>query len=471
MTRPTPYDDSKENDRFWTQGKYKYDDPFDLYLPRPGFITDVLYSLRGTEVPSVYTIWGCLSALSAAIKREGWLKWEPGREFFCNLYVILVGPAGGKKTTMVERVLSWLGSYHEYIDDYNIKKIKTLNVLKNKATPEAILEAMLVKNAFYLKSQDGSILKNAKTGLPYKYKGSSELVLGLHEMSVMINKQKYTESLIQNMLDLYDCHSTWDWRSKGEGKRVLKNLFTSLLAATTIEGFMESIPKAAVGDGFLSRTVIAYSGMSERDFWRPRKPKFAPTEEDIMQRLAYVAQVMQGEFDLTKEADEYGEQWYKSFKNDLRKTPADLGVRSRMNINLLKLAFLMKAQSYPELGDNTIGVEELKEAERLLRITYLTSKRVLNEIKTNGEFKTIAQIKAYIEERKEVSRKQILAGTRVPANELSQVIYHLFQEGCIEAVDAKSGKTKDNPTSGTAEVYRWVGDNEDEETWKKAGNG
>ncbi len=138
MTRPKPFDESKDPNPFWIG---KYDDPFDVFAEPKGFMTDLIYYLRGTEVPSVYTIWTSLVIVSSVVKREAWLEWYP-KEFFNNLYVILLGPSAGKKTTMIEIAIDLVDNYHRSIPDDNFRKMKSITVLKNKATPEAVLQTM-----------------------------------------------------------------------------------------------------------------------------------------------------------------------------------------------------------------------------------------------------------------------------------------------------------------------------------------
>jgi hypothetical protein len=444
MQQPTPFDEDKDPNPFW---KTMYEDPFDKFIYK-GLISDIVYFFRGTEVPTVYAIWGALSAVSAVIKREAWIQWYPGR-FYANLYTILIGPAGGKKTTMVDFVIDLLQDYHQYIEREDWRTIKQVNIIKNKATPEGILEAMMPTGEIPVDGDEPNTFKYIDKG--------SEMFIGLTEMSVMLNKQQYNESMIQNLLDLYDCHGTWMWTTKGDKQRVLKNLHTTLLGATTPAGFKDSVPSEAVGDGFLSRTIIANSGFSDREFAMPQCPVNAPTKEVLMQRLAYIAQAIQGTYTLTDEAVQFFRDWYHRFKCELKESGEDLGIMSRHNIHLLKVALLLHAQSYPHPSDKTITRETLEAAQQLISATYVTSYSAVNEVKHRGEFADIYKVRDYIQARGKVVRKNLQASLRMPAKRLDKVLQYLLGQHDIEVRTSDKEKIK-HIRRKSDDIYKFIGD-------------
>lgn len=446
MRKPKPLDETKDPDQFWCSGEHAYHDPFDQFIPR-GFLSDLVYYFRGTEVPTVYAIWAGLCAISAVVKREAHVKWFPG-QFFANLYVILIGPASTKKSTILGFIVELLQEYHLYIENEGWRDLKRLNVMKNKSSPEGILESMLPGDDIRVKDESGNERRVPST---------SEMFIGLTELSVMLNKQHYNESMISNLLDLYDCHGTWEWTTKGDKKRILKNLHTTFLAATTPAGYKDAVPEAAIGDGFLSRVISAYSNISNRCFWRPIPTKEGPTKEDLLRRLAYIAQAVQGPYDLTKEADDYGREWYRKHKKTLRDAGEDLGLISRQDNHLLKVAFLLKAQSYPMPDDKIIDMDLMRQAEKLLKATYLTSYHAINEVKHNkGEFEHVYKMKAYMMERGQVVRKSMMSALRFPKTRFQEVLTYLFEQGDI-TVWSEDGERKKRPSHKSTEVYRYEG--------------
>jgi hypothetical protein len=282
------------------------------------------------------------------------------------------------------------------------------------------------------------------------------MFIGLTELSVMLNKQHYNESMISNLLDLYDCHGTWEWTTKGDKKRILRNLHTTFLAATTPAGYKDAVPEAAIGDGFLSRVISAYSSISNRCFWRPIPTKEGPRKEDLLRRLAYISMAVQDAYDLTPEADQFGHEWYVQHKENLREAGEDLGLISRQDNHLLKVAFLLKAQSYPAPADKIIDIDLMKQAEQLLRATYLTSYHAINEVKHKGEFEHVFRMKAYIAERGEVPRRQMLSALRFGKARFQEVLLYLFEQGDI-SVWGEDGKQKTRPSHKSSEVYRYEG--------------
>lgn len=442
MQRPKPFDELKDPNPFWLE---KYKDPFDELVPK-GFISDVVYYFRGTEVPTVYAVWGALVAISAVIKREAWLQWYPDC-FFSNLFVILIGPAGGKKSTIVNFIIKLLKNFHIHISNKEWRELKRLNILKNKASPEGILEMMLPSEALVEGEVEGEF-KAIRKG--------SEIFIGLTEMSVMLNKQQYNTSTIQNLLDLYDAFDEWEWTTKSDKKRVLKDIYTTILAATTPSGFKESVPTEAIGDGFLSRTIIANSGVTERRFFVPQAPANAPTDDVLAERLAYVAQAMQGSYRLSDEAYDYLNNWYDGFCETRDEAGEDAGIISRQNIHVLKLAFLLHAQSYPHPRDKEISLETAQMAKSLMEATYLTAYNAVNQVKHKGEFEDVFKVREYILNKGKVDRKTLLASTRIKGSRINTILKYLHTQGYITIWD-EDGNQLDKPYRKTCEVYKYDG--------------
>ena len=450
---PKPFDEAQDSDIFWKSDK------FDAYLPkRLGFITDCIYSFRGKEAPSIFTLWTSLFILSSCIKREAWLTWGDGK-LFPNLYVILVGPAGkarkGSSITLAEELIE---DYPQYITNPYWQYRKKTMVIKNKATPESIVERLLPKekakllkvNEFVYKVDDMGNKVRSTTGFQ-KYEMTSEGCLMLPELSVMISKQKYNESLTDLLMDLYDAKKTWDWSTKGEGVKQLKETFLSLLGATTKTGFRESIPISAAGDGFLSRTIIAYSDGGERCFPVPRLTKDGPDMEELRKRLAWITENASGEYTLSEKANEYYSNWYRYFHMYQNENPEIAGIISRKGINLLKIALLIRANLYK--GGHEIQKEDIKEAESILEITYKEGSNVISEIQGGEYVSDLNRIAEMIRSNGKLNRKQLAQRGKLKMKQLDEILINLSQQKKIRIwVD---GHPDIRPRGKSGEEYYW----------------
>lgn len=456
---PVPYDEDKDPDKFWKPDLYEH------ILPKQrGFITDMVYFMRGMEVPIMYAVWSGLWLLSTVIKREAWLKWYPD-DMYANLYVILAGPAATKKSTTIDAVgLPIIDQFGQYFTNENLQGMKNINIVKDKMTPEALLDAMLPGNkpgkvAFRLTDGNGNYLLNPD-GTYRRYKATSETGIMLSEMSSSIGKKSYTEGFIEVLLDLYNPAEKKEMRTKGGGLKVLQKTYLTMLAATTPASFKESIPKVATGDGFLSRCVIAYVAKNNRCFPIPRKVENGPSLGELARRLAWISENTMGEFVLASDAFARYEQWYRNYKEYMASSTFDQGVKGRMDINLLKVALLLRANRYDQALGKIITLADMEDAISLVEMTYATSQELLSDL-DDGIISRGERLLQIIKRHKKLSRPDLLKRGRMPASEINEVLDFLRQSGQI--VIWNEGKERLFPSKSGNEYYEFVPEDTDEE--------
>jgi hypothetical protein len=448
---PLPYDEDLAKDKFWKP------DPHDHVIPKQkGFITDYVYSQRGTEIPTLYGIWSALYLLSTALKREAWIEWYP-KKMFANLYMIFLGPPGrGKKSsTLDSQVYTILHKFPQYIESRSKAQIKaTIRTLTGKATPEALLEALKPeKSSMTLLNAMNEPMKKSNGEL-MRYKPGAQLAIILSEMSTTINKQQYAQTMIENLLTLFDCHDQWDWRTVKRNVIRLEKLYTTFVGATTWKGFRESLPGATLGDGFLSRTIIVPIKTNPREMFPPRSVPEGPDMEQIMKRLAFIAERTWGEYTIDSDAKAAYREWYHHHIERTNVDPEYQDLYSRIDNHILKLMLLMKAQAYHE-QDNIIRVEHFEAARDLMLLTTRGVADTLGEIGGDDSMRRISSVATYIEDHKEVTRAKLMQNMKLSARDTNEIINTLKERGEIYIYrgDGKKGKSRSNGKGG--EVYRW----------------
>lgn len=452
--RPIPYNEDADPDIFWQP------DPFDKFLPEQGFITDFVYSLRGTEVPTAFAVWSALYLLSTVLKRESYIKWFDDK-LYTNYYTILVGTAGlVKKGTVLSRVDKILRKFPYFIDDVNVRYIKTPKLLKNKATPEAMIEAMTVDKkggvVYNWLDDKGKLL--LVDGKPVTYKKTSELGLLLPELAVFASKQKYNTGTIETLLDLYDCHEEWETRTIARGLQKLRYLHTTMLAAATEPSFQESIPRVAVGDGFLSRTVVVLQRSTNRRFSMPRIVENAPDIDELSRRVAWIAETYWGPFEMSEKAWRYYDSWYMAFMDHLEKEP-NPGIHSRLYTTVLKVSMLLAVQRYAE--EFIIDLPDMKSAIKLVEATAAMTPALLEEIDGDDAFKKLKRVLQYVKARGSVTRRTLMKNLHLSAEGLRAIIQQLYLEGAVTIL--ANGKPQSRTSANLDETYRYNKSYEDVE--------
>jgi hypothetical protein len=453
--QPKPFEESDES-RFWS-----YTDPGDAALPSSGgLIRDMVFFLRGTEAPTLFTIWSTLWAISTALKREAWVKWFTG-ELFTNYYTLLIGPAGlVKKSFSVDVACTALRGMRRFVPDTQLREMKHIALVTGKATPEALLEAMIPKKKrgpeFHIRGPDGAPLYDER-GRPIMYRKTSEVGIALSELASTIGRKDYSKGFIEDLLDLYDPRERWLWRTVKRGAVVLRKTHTTLIAASTPSGFRQSVPAVATSDGFLSRSIICYQSWTEREFPEPIACETGPTEEDLQRRLGWIAGNVIGEFTLSTEAKAYFADWYHRMRERLKIDISMQGVHSRMDIMLRKISLLMRAQRYDPVGDNReISLADVKDAEKLIRLTWNESTALVRSLVSSSATEDSGKVEEFLRKNGRMKRTEILKNAHVEAQDLNVIIDQLFQEGRVRIM--LNGKPQEFPSRNGSETYEWTGD-------------
>ena len=430
-----------ENDvhKFWK------DEPFDKHLPGRGFLTDFVLATRGIETPTLLSFWSGVWTMSSALKRDAYFRWYPD-PLYPNFYIVLVAPPRicAKSTAVRQFGEKVIDTFPKFYDDPKMEWMKTVNLLRTKVTPEA-LELAMVPQTIQMKV-------NGETFLATR---DSEVSVVISELATFLGKQKYNTGLINNLVDLYDCKDVDSKDTVGRGHVEFKNIFFTLIGATTITGINESIPSEAMGGGFLSRLILVHSPKPTRSYPEPLEVVGGPTRKDLAKRLAWIANNAQGEYYFSDEAKRYFNKLYATHRKVLvQATDSESDQKSRYDIHLRKLALILKAQRYED--GKEISLEILKEAEDILDFTYEAAKGITAEVGASFYNSSYLKVKNVIKEREKITRRQLLqrfSGAGINAELMTKILIHLYQEGVITIT--LKGKNMKTVSANGEEVYRF----------------
>jgi len=434
-------------ERFWK------DEDFDRYLPKPGFITDFVMSLRGIETPTIFAFWEAAFVMSTMLKRDAWLEWYP-QNIWPNLYVMIVAPPRlCAKSTGINFGSKILQDFHNELPGEMFFK-KQINIMSTRATPESLSDALRTDEKKYL--QDGK-LTTVEIG--------SELAIMASEASTFLGKQKYNLGLIDRLTHLYDCLDNDMDRTRKDGKVEFKNIYVTFIGATTPEGVRSSIPEEAFEGGFMSRLIVAYQDLPTRTYPFPKAVKFAAdpkqtiTRKHLVDRLAYLAVKSQGAYTMAPEAIAAHEKFYEEFHESLLKkedrSERKKNMYHRFDTHLLKLALILRAQQY-EPG-NVITLEDYIQARNILSATLDRDVTPVEDIGASSHDTHYNRIKNLIQ-RRPMTRKELLQSMspyRCYVEEVNKILDSLHSEGVISVT--LNGKQEATMSRTTKEVYTWVG--------------
>jgi hypothetical protein len=313
----------------------------------------VSYAGYGEASPRLM-YWVGVSTIAAALGRKVWFdqddfQWSP------NFYILIVGEQGAvRKSTSIDVGMRLL------------KQVDGVMLGPSSATWQALLQK-IDKEAFReIELADG------------KRFGMSCITLPLSEFGTFFKPDD--RELLDVLTDLWDGKlGAFEKITKTSGNDTIRNPWINLIAATTPNWVSRNLTDDLLGGGLISRFIFLHGEMPERDIAYPKR--HMPKDRDSMRhtligKLREIADNA-GPVELTDEAYQWGEQWYRDERNMLRKVgfgSLEAGFLVRKQVHLHKLAMVIAAArgALP-----TITLEHLQEADRQLRGVDEDARRVL----------------------------------------------------------------------------------------------
>lgn len=188
--------------------------------------------------PSLWRLWGGIGILAAALERKVWVRTNQG-PLYPNLYIVICGPPGLGKTAVTSQVWTFLNSLSDGTD-------KGLHIASSSVTFASVVDE----------------LAEAKRDIvrldmePNRYEFNS-LAIVSNELGVLL--PEYDVIMMPKLTDIYDGHPYSERRRTRDKKDRIDNPQLNLIAACTPGYLTQMLPPGAWDQGFLSRTLIAFS--------------------------------------------------------------------------------------------------------------------------------------------------------------------------------------------------------------------
>lgn len=292
--------------------------------------------MRNTTSPQTWIDFGFYFLISAALQRRVWLygAGDDGTELYPNQYICYVGRPGLGKG-LVTRPVARLLRHH---------KLPNSNLIKTNVGLESPpLFAMGSDSQTFeqlLEDLAESIRRVARPGNPKPYIHTS-YAFCLEELdSLFKTKTKDVTSFLKNA---YDC-GAFEYKTKHQGKQLLRYLCVSLLAGTQPDFFATAQKTGLFGEGFGSRTLWLFAD-------KVRFSRFHNTELDDDQKdaekqlLSYIQKLslIYGPVTYTEETASFLEDWMQVHHapKELTAHPRMQEYLARKKVMMLKLAMAM----------------------------------------------------------------------------------------------------------------------------------
>ena len=197
---------------------------FHSLVPK-GWFKELMTWTNQTESPSSFYFLSAACMIGGLIGRRICIDRGTYR-IFPALSGLILSPAGrGRRSTACDLVI------------YELGRPAGLNVIADSFTYEAMGEALTEME-------------------------KPEALIYVGELSVLLGKGSYGESIIPKLTDLIGKTSTFEWRTVKRGLVEFKEPCLNMLATSAPDWLAANIPAVAFGGGFLSRFLVAVTQCS-----------------------------------------------------------------------------------------------------------------------------------------------------------------------------------------------------------------
>ena len=286
---------------------------------------------KDLESPTNYLRWAGLSTIAAAAQRKIYME---SQAFFAftNMYIVLVGPPGSKKSTAIRAGRRLL------------KQVPGINLSSDAPSIVGIMQDF--------------------ADIPQKDHQSLNAFMG--ELSTLFENSG--DGMTGFMTHLYDGDPDYIKRTRIGGKESIPYPWLNLLGGTTPSWLGNSLTPAMIEGGLVARTIYVYSDEInlKSPFPKP-SDQFRSLEKDLVHDLAIISQLY-GEFDFDGSANGQAYRWYEAWYMDPTRFPRvtdnrTAGYYSRKPMHLLKVAM---AVSLSRSNSLRLSTEDLEIAKALL---------------------------------------------------------------------------------------------------------
>lgn len=377
------------------------------------FIEDYMFYNSSNEVPPPYTLWGALSALSAIIGRKVWIDFEYF-QIYPNLYVILLGEPGNRKTTAM------------YIAKGLIRELMDIPFSADCQTKESITGEMVN----YVRSVD---LPGADKPLIY-----TPISMFITELSQFIEVDP--ARMIDFLTTVYDA-PFYDRKTRNKGQDIIVGPYVTLLGCTTPSWITSYLRQDIISGGFSRRCLFVLEFQDDDKGRRRPFPKIEAPQHEAWARCLQSAQKLMkvaGEFKWDPACKAFYSDWYIK-----RNISRDIYIRafdSTIWVQILKVAMLMKLASNPDKPELILTLDVLKAAMELLQRLMVNLPRVFSGIGRNELNRCAIQALdivrlAQFEEFSGIIPEKQLKSELFPimqSREIQEVLFYLTQSGALK---------------------------------------
>lgn len=337
-----------------------------------------------TEAPNKFHFWTAVSTIAGALRRRVWIdqshfQWTP------NFYIVFVAPPGivSKSTTLS-------------IGMNLLRKVPGIFFGPDAVTWQALTQSLAESTESVL-GPDGCFFP------------MSCVTIASSEFGTFLNPKD--REMVDVLVSLWDGQkSVWEKSTKTQGSDKIENPWINMAACTTPAWIAGNFPEYMIGGGFTSRCVFVYAETKRRYVAYPGRnaPRAEMSElrDLLIEDLTGISKMF-GEYIMTDEAMDFGEEWYP---RNFQEIPNDLNndkfhsYFARKQGHVHKLAMILAAAESDEL---IITQRNLDEAIQIVTSLEAEMAKVFSNIGMEGDARKAAELVSVVKAYPSISDRDL----------------------------------------------------------------
>lgn len=378
------------------------------------FISNFMEYTEGTFSPELHKKWTAIAMVAGALERRVYIPVSGNRRTFPNLYTFLVGVPGVGK---------------QIIDDAKglFEEVQRTGQPAFRVAPHSMTKASMID--CLLRSKQGFL---PPVGSPVEY---SSMFVFAEEVGIMM--PAYDTDFLGVLNGLYSNPATHTESRRTGSVREAEVLKPQInILAGVQPGYLSSVfPDEAWTTGFVSRTIMVY-GTKTREYNPRQKAVDVDYLRPMLVRQLERFAMMNGEVDLTEEADEVYADWITGGLKPVSEHSRLQSYNARRNQHLLKLALVC---AISRTGQYTIEGIDVRTALAWLIEAESQMPSIFLEMRGRSDGQVLEELYGVVlqhwikQNRKNFGEDFILSflANRVPSEKVTRMLELAERTGCV----------------------------------------
>ena len=367
--------------------------------------------------PPLFRKWAGIVAVAGALERKVWIR-SMKSNLYPNLYAVLAGPPGVGKTEVTWRVRDLWTS----LEDHHV-------------AASSLTSASLIDD---LRDATRRIIRPQSVPSVIQF---NSLLICSNELGVLI--PAYENDFMNKLTDLYDCKPYSERRRTKELNFKINDPQLTILAGTTPSYLNNIIPEGAWDQGFMSRTLLIYSGETQlRDLFS-EESEDKTLQKELRAQFKSISELY-GKMTFTEEAARLVNNWHLSGGEPRPDHPKLAHYLTRRTVHVLKLCMIAAAAELSLVIDQSHferAMDWLLEAE-------MHMPDIFKSMAAGGDSRVIEETWHFVytiymkENQRPVAEQRILhfLQERTPAHNVLRILEVMIRAGILKEQLEKTGK-------------------------------